>query len=371
MVISFPDEDDLQVETVSDRSDFDEEDEETASAAGSEASMSEFDGSPSELPPVCLFGPKECRSMFQLASDTPVFFRVCGNAQGVCKRPGHVLGSKAAVGYYEPIKARRYFDGKLNTFLSIEEFATREKERGEAKVVEMELASSILANRNESPSEDHKVAAKPSPVDLTASTRSTGNGYKASLTSKKLDDSGIASDAVDPATMMMFGMMDQMQKTMERMNEELTALKVTPSQGRTVVDSEATSEVKPVIPVKKESPLASKSKVYYYGVGHGRNGAYGVFQSWGEVHPLVIGTSKAVYKRFENYDEAQEFVDISQALRNQQIGDLPDGVPDSDERTILCISKLVGRGTTCDKRQRSFRAKILYVWRSPKLRRGT
>jgi hypothetical protein len=99
MVIAFPDEDNLLVETVSDRFDHEEEDEEMASNAGSEVSMSEFDGSPSELPPVVLFGPKECRCTFKLSSDRPSFFRVCGAATGVCRRSGHGMNERAAVGY--------------------------------------------------------------------------------------------------------------------------------------------------------------------------------------------------------------------------------------------------------------------------------
>jgi hypothetical protein len=52
---------------------------------------------------------------------------------GTVKRCVNALGTprereRAAVGYYEPIQARRYFDGKLDTFLSIDDFAAREKE---------------------------------------------------------------------------------------------------------------------------------------------------------------------------------------------------------------------------------------------------
>jgi viroplasmin and RNaseH domain-containing protein len=357
----------LQVETVSDRIDDEEEEyEDTASIAGSEVSMSEFDGLPSELPPECLFGPKECRCTFELSSDNPAIYRVCGIAQGVCKRPGHATGEKAEIGYYEPILARKYVDGKLNTFLSIVEFAVREKERGEARALEMKLASSSLATRKESPTEseeeaycrvrpsyaavasnkkhvseveDCKMAAKPSLVDTTP-LMSTGDVFLKSPTLQKLDASGMTSNAVEPATMMMFGMMDEMKKTMERMNSELTALKLTPSKERMVVSSYEVPDVQPfTMPIKKEIPSASKSGACY-GVGHGLDGVHGVFKSWGEVAPLVMGVSKAVYRRFNSYDEAQEFVDISQAVKASQQSELPDGVPSSDIWYSVTNSKI-------------------------------
>jgi hypothetical protein len=47
--------------------------------------------------------------------------------------------------------------------------------------------------------------------------------------------------------------------------------------------------------------------------GHGLNGAKGVFRSWNKVASLVMGVSKAVFKRCDNYDKAQEFVEVSRA----------------------------------------------------------
>jgi hypothetical protein len=290
---------------------------------------------------------------------------VCGVARGVCKRPGHATGEKAEIGYYAPILARKYVDGKLNTFPSIEEFAGREKERGEAKALEKKLASSSLATRKESPTvseedryhqvrasyaavvsnkkpevEDRKMAAKPSPVN-TAPLMSTGDVFLKSPTLKKLDASGMASNAVDPATMMIFGMMDEMKRTMmENMNSELSALNLTPSKERVLVSPYEVSNVKPpTISVKKESPSASKSEAYY-GVGHGLDGVHGVFRSWDEVASLVMGVSKAVYRRFNSYDEAQEFVDISQAVKAKQRSELPDGMPSSDTWYAVTNSKI-------------------------------
>jgi hypothetical protein len=197
-----------------------------------------------------------------------------------------------------------------------------------------------------------------------------GSCFLKSPTAKKLDESGIAPNVIDPATMMMFGMMEELKRSMETMNAELTSLKRTPQeQGSTVVEPEASSKVMPVVPRQKNVPSSSRSEACY-GVGHGLDGVSGVFRSWNEVAPLVMGVSKAVYKRFDNYDEAQEFVDISRALKTKQMSQLPDGVPASDIwysvtnsriGQFLGFPKLDKCSTTCDQRQRSCCAKILYV----------
>jgi hypothetical protein len=64
MGISFNNDDLPTAETVRERDDDDEDIDNAASNAGSEVSMSEYGGSVSELPPWCLFGPKECRCVF-------------------------------------------------------------------------------------------------------------------------------------------------------------------------------------------------------------------------------------------------------------------------------------------------------------------
>ena len=71
MVVVFTDDiDPLLVETVSDKEEkalgFDDN---GASMAASEISMSEFDGPASALPQWCLFGPKECQCIFVMNSD--------------------------------------------------------------------------------------------------------------------------------------------------------------------------------------------------------------------------------------------------------------------------------------------------------------
>jgi hypothetical protein len=174
MAISFDDIDLPMVETVPPGEEDDDDDDiedDAASNAGSEMSISEYGGSVTELPPWCLFAVKECRCIFELGSDKSVFYRVCGNALGGCKRPGHATGEKAAVGYYEPVKARKFVDGRLNTFLSMEEFVGKEKDRMEAKTKEMAMASSRFGLPKDSPTgseEDLYFQARPVDTRLFA-----------------------------------------------------------------------------------------------------------------------------------------------------------------------------------------------------------
>jgi hypothetical protein len=104
-----------------------------------------------DLTPWVLFGQKECRYIFESGQDKAVFYRVCGNVAGACKRPGHATGNKAAIGYYEPVKARKYVEGGINIFLSTDEFARKERERIEATTREMTFASARLGPLKDSP----------------------------------------------------------------------------------------------------------------------------------------------------------------------------------------------------------------------------
>jgi hypothetical protein len=326
----------------------------------------------------------ECRCIFELSQDKAVFYRVCGNASDICKRTGHAAGEKAAVGYYEPIKARKFIDGKFNTFLTVEEFASKERERIEAKAKEMAMASARFASPKTSPTmseeelyfkarpADVKLMGidKPSYADMVAARSSVPSGIpkeaKAILktpppyainrspiskpapidtnlgapaedsakivqspTLKKLHGSGVKTDTMDPAVVMMMAMMDQLSKTMVHLSSKVDGLNAGPP---------IQPEVKPVVPesISIEKPAEPKDEVpapktkYFYGIGHGLNGAHGVYTSWGDAAPLVVGVSKAIFQRFSTWEEAQEFVLATQSLRRQQAEELPTGTALSD-----------------------------------------
>jgi hypothetical protein len=386
MGIAFDDIDLPLVETVPPEDEYDEDDieDDAVSNAGSEMSISEYGGSVTELPPWCLFSVKECRCIFELGQDKAVFYRVCGNAVGVCKRTGHPAGEKAAVGYYEPVKARKFVDGKLNTFLSMEEFAEKEKDRMEAKTKEMAIASARFERTKDSPSgseeelyfqarpvdtrllahqpenhsdaadafkprtieprkevkkeiktslksppkysEDRKAAAKPAAIDTDLGVGHEP-GWVQSPTLKKLQATGLKADSMDPATVMMMAMVDQLTTSMAKLATQVEDMAAAPK----------TKKEKPAPLLPKVEPAAAQPAAkpepkpkYYYGVGQGLSGAYGVYSSWGEVGPLVVGVSKAIFQRFGTWNEANDFVEATQALKRQRMESQPADLPDSD-----------------------------------------
>jgi hypothetical protein len=400
MGISFNNDDLPTAETVRERDDDDEDIDDAASNAGSEVSMSEYGGSVSELPPWCLFGPKECRCVFELESDKASFYRVCGNASG-CKRSGHATGEKGAVGYYEPIKARKYVDGKYSTFLTMEEFAGKEQGRMDAKAKEMALASARFAPPKEIPTvsdeelyfQDHpanpgltahqpddptamadpslarmidpKTETKPSalkappkysgevkpgtnpvanPAPLPATEPMKVNtklefkeepGLSQSPTLKMLQATSLKTEAMDPATVMMMAMMDQLTTSMAQLATKVATISTTSPTPPVATEP-------PKLKVEEPEPFRNtlEPKVkYFYGIGHGRDGTSGVFTSWGEAAPLVVGISKAIFQRFGTCQEAQDFVAATQALRKQQADSQPSGTPVSDVWYAVTNSK--------------------------------
>jgi hypothetical protein len=96
MGVSFTgDVDPLFVETVAaEEEKASEFEDDTASLAESESSMSEYDGPASALPRWCDFGPKECQRIFDMDSDKGVFSRVCGRAVATCTARHPPIGGK-------------------------------------------------------------------------------------------------------------------------------------------------------------------------------------------------------------------------------------------------------------------------------------
>ena len=264
MAVSFTDDvDPLFVETITgeeeEASDFEDD---AASMAGSEISMSEFEGPASALPRWCLFGPKECRCIFVLNSDRGALSRVCGNVAAACTTRHTPIGERAEAGYYEPIKARKYYDGKLHTFLSLKGYAAMEQKRKEAKASELQQASTFFKEMGGSPSGSEEAAyarfqagpnamepfndrdaddTKPTfaapptpqalkepprydyggdvkprttPRPLKSSGSETRDPFLGSPTLKSLQGQGVAKDVGMPAlSVAMMGMMDELAKS--------------------------------------------------------------------------------------------------------------------------------------------------------------
>jgi hypothetical protein len=92
--------------------------------AGTENSVSDYEGKIQEAPLKMLFDLKECRTIFGQATDQGAFVHVWGNKEGTCKR-GHVALAKAQEGYYDTVAAQTFVDGRLHTFQSMQEHQSR------------------------------------------------------------------------------------------------------------------------------------------------------------------------------------------------------------------------------------------------------
>ena len=124
MPISFtnPEDDPPMVETVEALSD--EESEDDPGDDESQISASDFEGELGKIPVRMMFGAEECGAIFSLPSDKGAFFRVCGCRIDKCKR-GHQasrLTNQAKPGSYETVRSRKYVDGKLETWIPVEEY---------------------------------------------------------------------------------------------------------------------------------------------------------------------------------------------------------------------------------------------------------
>jgi hypothetical protein len=292
------------------------------------------------------------------------------------------------VGYYEPVKARKFVDGKLNTFLSMQEFAGKEQERMEAKAKELAMASDRLGRFKESPTGSEEelyfqarpadtrlfahqptdyapaaAASKPmpevtkdvKPSSLKTPPKSSNTkpfvdklgtvdtqfqfkeepGFVQSPTLKTLQATGLKTESMDPATVMMMAMVDQLTTPMAQL-----AGKVNDMSNEKKPTPEAPKPSKPKIDESEPTKEAKETKSkYFYGVGHGRDGVFGVFSLWGEVGPLVVGVSKAIFQRFGTCQEADDFVEATQALKQQRLAAQPSGTPVSDVWYVVTNSK--------------------------------
>ena len=99
-----------------------EEMEAEAASVNSERSGSDYINSGDDLPEWMWFGSKECCCIFSLEKDKKAFQRVCRNEGKYYSRQGYGSRNKAEEGYYQPVKARKYTDGKLETLMSKEEY---------------------------------------------------------------------------------------------------------------------------------------------------------------------------------------------------------------------------------------------------------
>jgi hypothetical protein len=366
MAISFGNDDRPVVETVEETDSLVSDDEDETTTVGSEVSMSKYDLVSTALPPYCFFGSDECLALFTQSSDKGKFERVCGGSMP-CTRHGHATAEKAKHGYYAPVKARKYCDGRFDTFLSQEEFEKFDLQRKEARQLEFLAVTPDPKGSIESPTvseegmyqlfseifvgDDRKPAAidrKPVPQRvITPGPRSffgaddspkkvskpagkvkkEGGGLVGSPSAKILQEAGVLTEEIPQSTLALMGMMDKMTEVLSKLADKETPPLA--SKARRSV-SPGDVRLKPAPRSYNKEAEVGSTKEKWYAVGYGRGGRSGVFQSWGEAAPLVNGVGGAVYKRFNEFEAAMDFVHRYEAT-NAKLKDTPaEDVPHSD-----------------------------------------
>ena len=146
---------------------FGSNEEEDAGDEESQVSASDYEGDLSDIPIRMMFGVEECGAIFNLASDKGAFFRVCGCRLEGCKR-GHQtsrLTNRAKPGSYETVRSRKYVDGKLETWIPVEEYEAEARARKVKQANDIKEAAIILtkartpeSNKSSSPSRSEEDA---------------------------------------------------------------------------------------------------------------------------------------------------------------------------------------------------------------------
>jgi hypothetical protein len=160
MPISFTNQDDEPpiVETVEDSFESDEDDDPGDEA--SQVSASEYGGDLDDIPIRMMFGAEECGAIFSLASDQGAFFRICGCRLAKCNR-GHkasCLTNRAKPGSYETIRSCKFVDGKLETWIPVEEYEAEAHARKSKQAKDLAEAANILA-RARTPESNKKMSS--------------------------------------------------------------------------------------------------------------------------------------------------------------------------------------------------------------------
>ncbi len=96
-----------------------------------------------------LFGELGCRAVFTLKSDNVKCHRVCGCRATDCTCEGHTalrlsVQGRGLEGTYKPIKARKYDDGKLRTFLPKEDYFAKVVAVQQERQANVSIAARIL-----------------------------------------------------------------------------------------------------------------------------------------------------------------------------------------------------------------------------------
>jgi len=283
---------------------------------GSVASVSDYQGDAGqeELPDRMIFELEVCRAIFSFRSDGGRFIRVCGCKAAECSREGHASvrnssKGRAATGTYEPVRARKFTDGKLDTFLSKEEYlgemrtmqATLRAGMFEAAAAQATKRSSDIkpASILKAPKEVPERAPPFGPVRAGPPPQAPPSlsGVGVDSAPQAHPPSGVAAlprvrsspPIPSPPPFDVAGMMKELTCTlMDHLDHKMDQRKVEP----------------PEYPQRLRGDQG-RSKKKFYAVINGRNNTNQVFEEWiGGAQKFVTGVPGASVFKYEDYGEA-------------------------------------------------------------------
>jgi hypothetical protein len=337
MTLSFNDADDPPlVETVyeDDASFGDSVPDDDFSEAGTEASVSDYEGDIKRAPSRMFFGPKECLGIFTLTSDKGAFDRVCGREISNCKR-NHAVVERAEEGYYDTVASRRYVDGKLYTFQSKKERDIELKQAKADRVAQLAESAKYLASLKEdrkSPAIEQAPTAKkapPAPVALEEEVKPRPPEL-VPRSALKVPPTYVAPEEkadIPPPEKAIEFMMTALTTTLQGLRNDMQDLRGHVSSNAGPARDQARQSDPPLTSVPSSRTLGAPPEPilveppadWWYAVAKGKDGASGVFPSLAEASPLTLGTSGAVSKKFRSYDKAVEFVRTFQASEQPRV----------------------------------------------------
>jgi hypothetical protein len=305
-------------------------------------SASDYELDAGELPDRLLFGDLECRAIFTQKSDNGKFHRVCGCRAAQCGREGHAalrmsLQGRAPEGTYEPVRARKYVDGRFDTHLPKEAyFATMEALQNERRAGVREAAAILKDSPTVSEDLEYRKARTLKGENYSLGTKMTpkkspppsvlrGTGFKYPSTpvagSPFTDQKPMARTpkakppAADPNPEVLSAMDQQamMTKMMESFGIEMMKKfrAEFPSEGvpSTTTATKAAPKEAPKVIVKETANPTNFPIKHWYAVINGKGGVNSVFPEWiGGAAPYVTGVAGALTKKFNDFNEAWDHV---------------------------------------------------------------
>jgi viroplasmin and RNaseH domain-containing protein len=107
----------------------------------------------------------------------------------------------------------------------------------------------------------------------------------------------------------------------------------------TVIRSPIWSTLVPSAPAPSYEMSENSRACDWYAIGLGRDNYSGVFPSWAEAAPWVVGVSGAIHAKCHSWEEARTFVAATQLQLQKKRAETPDGVTDSNVWYAVVNSK--------------------------------